>query len=153
MNSNESLLDSYNKRANSNNTQSPEVERLFYFPDERTCSSQVREHNERTCSSVLNSSVEWHPFQRVDNNGIPKQKDLLDCLMKFVIGYGDFKADGKIPGLLSEEVRVSFTVCNNWLNHARLVSYTHSFWYLEFKVKNLRITALMRSSCRSNLFL
>jgi hypothetical protein len=89
----------------------------------------------------------------VDNNGVPKQKDLLDSLTKFVIGYGDFKADGKIPGFISEEIRVSFTVCNNWLNHARLVSYTHSFWYLEFKSKDFRITAATRSSCCSGLFL
>jgi hypothetical protein len=65
--------------------------------------------------------------------------------------YGDFKAGGKIPGLLSEEVKVSFTVCINWLNYARLVSYTHSFWYLE--VKDLKLSASTRASWHSGLFL
>jgi hypothetical protein len=69
------------------------------------------------------------------------------------MSFGDFKVDGKIPGLLSEEVRITFTVCNNWLNHAQLVSYTHSFWYLEFKVKDLKIAASTRASWRSGLFL
>jgi hypothetical protein len=118
MNTEEIFYDSYNKRVWLVNTQSPEVERLFYFPDERTRSFQGTEHNKRTSSPVLNSSLEWHPFQRVDNNGVPKQKDLLNSLTKFVIGYGDFKADRKVPGFISEEIRVSFTVCNNWMNHS-----------------------------------
>jgi hypothetical protein len=118
MSAKEFFFDSYDKRAWSVISQSPEDEKLFYFPDERTCSSQVTEHNERTSSPVLSSSLEW--------------KDLIDSLTKFVIGYGDFKADRKIPGHISEEVGISFTVCNDLLNHARLVSYTHSFWYLEF---------------------
>jgi hypothetical protein len=113
MSNEEIFLDSYNKKMWIHNTQSPEVERLFYFLDERTRSIQGTEHNEVTGSPVLNSSLEWHLFQSVGSNGIPKRKDLLDSLTKFIIGYGDFKTDGKIPGFVSEEVRVSFIVCNN----------------------------------------
>jgi hypothetical protein len=113
MSGKEFFFDSYDKRAWSVNSQSPEVEKLFYFLDERTRSFQGTERNERTSSLVLSSSIEWHPFQRIDGNGIPKRKNLLDSLTKFIIGYSDFKADGKIPGLMSDEVRVLFTVCNN----------------------------------------
>jgi hypothetical protein len=85
MSAKEFFFDSYNKRAWSVNSQFPEVEKPFYFPDERTRSYQVTERNERTSSLVLSSSVEWHPFQRVDSNGVPKRKDFLDLLTKFVI--------------------------------------------------------------------
>jgi hypothetical protein len=151
--SNESLLDSYGKRACSSNTQSPEVERLFFFPDHRTRFSQVPERVHRRCSSVLDYSVEWHPFQSVDSHGDPKRKDLLDSFSKFVFNYGVFKTDRYNSSLLSEEIKISFIVCSNWLNHARLVSYTHRFWYLEFKGKDFKIFASMRAFWHSCLFL
>jgi hypothetical protein len=106
--------------------QSPLYERLFYFPDEKTRVSPMTQVK-NTGAFISNSSEDLHPFQRIDTNGVPKRFDILDTFSKFLSMFDDSKVFTKAPNLITEEVNVAFTVFINWLNHARLVNFTHVF--------------------------
>jgi hypothetical protein len=106
-----------------------------------------------TDSLMSCSSEDWHPFQRFDKNGVPKRFDILDTFSKFLSVFDESKAFTKAPNLITEEVNVAFTIYINWLNHARLVNFTHVFWYIEFLTNNSNISTLTRFSWRFGAFM
>jgi hypothetical protein len=67
--------------------------------------------------------------------------------------FDESKAFIKAPDLITEEVNVAFTIYINWLNHARVVNFTHVFWYIEFKTNIPVISSLTRFSWRSGAFM
>jgi hypothetical protein len=77
-------------------------------------------HVKNTGVFMSNSSEDWHPFQRIDSNGVPKCFDILNTFSRFLSVFNDSKAFTKAPNLIIEEINVTFTIFINWLNHARL---------------------------------
>jgi hypothetical protein len=131
---------------------SPFFETLFYYPDERTrVLSETRDKNTDTFSSF--SSEDWHPFQRFDKDGVPERFDILNSFSNFLSVFDNSKSSTKTPNLITEEVNVAFTIYINWLNHARVVNFTHVFWYIEFKTNNFVISWLTRFSWHSGAFM
>jgi hypothetical protein len=94
--------------------------RYFIFQTSERVPLQKEVGNDVSGSPSSDPILVWCYFQCLDNNGVPKREDLLKILTRYLVGYENFKAHGKIPGFVEEEVRVSFTVCNYWLNHAHL---------------------------------
>jgi hypothetical protein len=101
-------------------------ESLYYYPDEKTrVSSETRDKNTDTVFSL--EEKDWHPFHRFNKDGAPIRFDLLKSLSDFLLVFNNSKALVKAPYLITEGVNVAFTVYINWLNHARVVNFTHVF--------------------------
>jgi hypothetical protein len=114
-------------------------------------SSETRDKNTDFVLSL--EEKDWHPFQRFDKDGVPKRFDILDTFSKFLSVFDESKAFTKAPNLITEEVNVAFTICIDWLNHTRLVNFTHVFWYIEFKTNISVISTLTCFSWRSGAFM
>jgi hypothetical protein len=128
---------------------SPFFETLYYYPDEKTrVFPMTRDKNTDTFLSSF--SEDWHPLQRVDKDGVPKRFDILDTFAKFLSVFDEYKAFANTPNLI---INVAFTLYVNWLNHARLVNFTHVFWYIEFRTSNAVSSTLTRFSWFSGAFM
>jgi hypothetical protein len=137
----QSPLGSNERVQGSPNVQSPFYETLYYYPDVKTRVSSLTRAKD-TDSLMSCSSEDWHQFQHFDKNGVPKRFDILDTFSRFLSVFDESKAFTKAPNL--SEVNVAFTIYINWLNHARLVNFTHVFWYIEFKTNNSVSSTLRR---------
>jgi hypothetical protein len=114
-------------------------------------SSETRLKNTDTFLSFAEN--DWHPLQRVDEDGVPKVFDILNTFTKFLSVFDEAKAVFNTPSLIFEEVSVAFTLYVNWLNRARLVNFAHVGYYIEFRTSNSVSSTLTRFSWRSGAFI